>query len=197
MTRYIPPHGYDAQGNLLVEYKSFRKQHRKTKDPNAPKRARGSYVLFTGDYRPKILQENPGIKFVDLGRVLGEKWRNLGPEEKKKYDLMSQQDKMRFEAEMATYKNQVEADNASQMVEQHSMMLHQQQLNHHNTMIQQQQHHPQQPQASLMYNYQEMNMQAGIATHPYAHGLPEHENEQEDGSNVKLEASDYSNLGHV
>ncbi len=80
-------HGYDAQGNLLVEFKIQRKNSRKAaKDPNAPKRARGSYVLFTFDYRPKIMAECPGIKFTELGTVLGEKWRNLPAEERKRYD---------------------------------------------------------------------------------------------------------------
>jgi hypothetical protein len=38
-----------------------------------PKRASGAYVFFTNEMRPKVLREYPGIKFVELGRVLGER----------------------------------------------------------------------------------------------------------------------------
>jgi hypothetical protein len=72
-----------------------------------PKRARGSFVLFTKDERPKIQQENPSIKFTDLGAVLGERWRNLSAEERKKYDDLADQDKIRFANEMELYKQQV------------------------------------------------------------------------------------------
>ena len=60
---------------------------RNPKDPNMPKQARGSsFLLFVKDERPKILQENPTIKFIDLGAVLGLRWRNLSGDERKKYD---------------------------------------------------------------------------------------------------------------
>lgn len=122
MKSYIPPHGYDCEGKLLMEYKMQRKINRKAaKDPNAPKRARGSYVLFTFDYRPKIMQEFPGIKFTDLGTVLGERWRSLSPEERKRYDDMAQEDKLRFTAEMDAYKTQ------KGHIEQQQQQLEQQQ----------------------------------------------------------------------
>ena len=79
---------------------------RNPKDPNMPKRARGSFVLFTKDERPKIQQENPTIKFIDLGAVLGERWRNLSGDERKKYDDLADQDKVRFADEMEAYKSQ-------------------------------------------------------------------------------------------
>ena len=81
---------------------------RNPKDPNMPKRARGSFVLFTKDERPKIQQENPTIKFIDLGAVLGERWRNLSGDERKKYDDLADQDKVRFADEMEAYKSQSE-----------------------------------------------------------------------------------------
>lgn len=69
----------------------------------APKRASGAYVFFTNDMRPKVLSEFPGIKFVELGKVLGERWRALTPEEKKHYEEMATDDKVRFQTEMLHY----------------------------------------------------------------------------------------------
>ncbi len=106
MKTYIPPHGYDNQGNLLITYgnlspSSLRKKY---KDPNAPKRANTAYVLFTNEYRPKIMEDNPGIKFIDLGMTLGEKWRELSREERRKFEDLAQEDKVRHAKEMEDYK---------------------------------------------------------------------------------------------
>jgi len=109
---YVPPPGHDSQGVLITgHHTSTRKRSKRSpKDPAAPKRASGAYVFFTNDMRPKVFSEFPGIKFVDLGRVLGERWRALGPEEKRHYEGMAAQDKVRFQMEMQQYTaNQVAA----------------------------------------------------------------------------------------
>jgi len=41
MEQYIPPPGHDAQGILIEDHRIPQRKSRKTKDPNAPKRARG------------------------------------------------------------------------------------------------------------------------------------------------------------
>ncbi|KAL7548749.1 hypothetical protein ACHAWF_012009 [Thalassiosira exigua] len=103
MTTYIPPPGYDATGNLVEDRRLNKKYMKKHKDPDQPKRARGSFVFFTFDMRPKVMEEYPGIKFVDMGVVLGERWRALPAEEKHKYEEMAQEDKQRFTKEMEEY----------------------------------------------------------------------------------------------
>lgn len=108
MAAYVPPPGHDAQGNLLEDYKYGKKQ-KKAKDPNAPKRARGSYVFFTATMRPQVMKEFPDIKFVDMGTVMGERWRALGPEEKKKFEDEANEDKERFNKEMQAYTAQKQA----------------------------------------------------------------------------------------
>jgi len=86
---------------LMLPQKPSRK---KRKDPNAPKRAVGAYVWFTMDERPKIQQEFKGITFAEMGKKLGERWRGLGPEEKKKYDMMASKDRARLQTELKAYK---------------------------------------------------------------------------------------------
>mmetsp|Transcript_6374 Transcript_6374/g.12012 ORF Transcript_6374/g.12012 Transcript_6374/m.12012 type:complete len:402 (+) Transcript_6374:533-1738(+) len=114
MKHYMPPHGFDSHGNLMAEYNAPRKNSKKApKDPNMPKRARGSFVLFTKDERPKIQQENPQIKFTDLGAVLGKRWRALPEEERKKYDALAEQDKQRFAQEMEIYRSQNHLDHSN------------------------------------------------------------------------------------
>ena len=112
MANYTPPHGFNANGVLIQTHDQSagsRRYNKKNKDPNAPKRARGSYVFFTLDERPKILIETPDMKFTDIGHVMGERWRALSPEDKQKYDDMANADKKRFHDEMTVYNAQLEA----------------------------------------------------------------------------------------
>lgn len=100
---YVPPPGHDARGVLIEDHRPRKRNKRGPKDPAAPKRASGAYVFFTNDMRPKVNREYPGIKFVDLGKVLGERWRALTPEQKKRYEDMAAEDKVRFQVEMQQY----------------------------------------------------------------------------------------------
>lgn len=105
MAAYVPPLGYSETGDLLPEFAVPRKNSRRIpKDPNMPKRARGSYVLFTFDERPRIIAEYPGISFTDIGSILGQRWRDLPVEDRQKYEDLAQQDKLRFSTEMEVYK---------------------------------------------------------------------------------------------
>jgi high mobility group protein B2 len=103
MASYVPPPGHDAQGNLIEDHRIHTKRVKKIKDPAAPKRARGSFVFFTFDMRPLIMKEYPGIKFVELGTIMGERWRALSSVEKKKYEDMASEDKIRFNEEMQKF----------------------------------------------------------------------------------------------
>lgn len=102
MRSYVPPPGHDAQGNLVEDRPAVKRQ-KKPKDPNAPKRARGSFVFFTFEMRPKIMAEFPGIKFIEMGSIMGERWRALSPEEKGRFEEMARNDKGRFTKEMQEY----------------------------------------------------------------------------------------------
>lgn len=108
MRNYVPAPGHDAEGNMIGDVQII-KRPKARKDPNAPKRARGSFVMFTNEMRPKIMKEHPNIKFVDLGVILGQRWRNLNPEDKKHYELLAAQDKERFSVEMEEY-NTIKAE---------------------------------------------------------------------------------------
>lgn len=109
MSQYIPPPGFDVQGILIDTHppsslsSNSSKKMKKPKDPNAPKRARGSYVFFTNYIRPIIMKENPDTKFVELGSIMGERWRNIDPDEKRKYEALANEDRNRFNREMEDY----------------------------------------------------------------------------------------------
>ena len=60
--------------------------------------------------RLQVKSENPGIAFTDVARVMGEKWKNIDPEEKKEFEEQAAKDKIRYQQQMADYKaNKAEA----------------------------------------------------------------------------------------
>jgi hypothetical protein len=76
-------------------------------------------MFFANDNRDKVREENPGIKFGmhlttsvssasltsagDVGKILGEKWKELTDKERKPYDEKARVDKERYETEKARY----------------------------------------------------------------------------------------------
>ncbi len=64
------------------EEKPARKRRRK-KDPNAPKKPCSAFFHFSKEMRPKIKQKNPEATFGQLGKLIGEEWAKLNPDQKK------------------------------------------------------------------------------------------------------------------
>ena len=103
LAQYNPPPGFHSVGTLIEPPPAVSKHGKRKKDPKAPKRARGSYVFFTLDERPKIIKEYPEMKFTDIGHAMGERWRALPDEAKAEYEHKANEDKRRFNDEMAQY----------------------------------------------------------------------------------------------
>jgi hypothetical protein len=109
MAAYEPPPGHDARGVLVVEEEAYGGGGRKRKrprDPSAPKRNKGSFVLFAEEERPRIKSEFPDIKFTDMGVILGERWRALTALQKTRFEGLANEDKIRFANAMEEYNRQ-------------------------------------------------------------------------------------------
>ncbi len=67
------------------------KESKKTKKAKkAGQKRPTAYLLFCGDNRSRITEENPGIKGTDVMRKLGAEWKALDDEEKKVYKERSE-----------------------------------------------------------------------------------------------------------
>uniref|UniRef100_A0A803LFN3 FACT complex subunit SSRP1 n=1 Tax=Chenopodium quinoa TaxID=63459 RepID=A0A803LFN3_CHEQI len=64
-----------------------------------------SDASVSGDEKENTKKENPGIAFLDIGKVLGEKWRKMSAEEKEPYEAKARADKKRYSDEIGDYKN--------------------------------------------------------------------------------------------
>jgi hypothetical protein len=79
------------------------KSAKKKKDPNAPKRGLSAYMFFANEQRDNVRNENPGIAFGQVGKVLGERWKALSDKQRAPYEAKAAADKKRYEDEKAAY----------------------------------------------------------------------------------------------
>jgi hypothetical protein len=76
---------------------------RRVLSPRQPKRALSAFMCFSKEMRPKVIAETPGLAFGDVGKQIGELWRNLSEEDKEPYNKMSAADKERYTEAMESY----------------------------------------------------------------------------------------------
>merc|ERR1711971_187611 len=104
MENYTPPSD-DSDSDSDSDSDVPKRKKRKKKDPNAPKRASSAYMFFVKENRAKVKEENPDLSFGELGKLMGEKYRNLTEEEKKPYLEAAEKDKERSKRETEAYNN--------------------------------------------------------------------------------------------
>lgn len=85
-----------------------RKNKRKEKDPNAPKRAASAYMLWLNDNRASIKDElltsNPDAKITDVTKRAGELWKELSEAEKAPFQEKSEELRAAYHEAMKAYK---------------------------------------------------------------------------------------------
>lgn len=77
--------------------KESRKKAKRTKDPNAPKRALSAFFWYCNDERAKV---KAGMKDASVGEVakeLGRRWNECTEDQKSKYEALAAKDKARYE----------------------------------------------------------------------------------------------------
>jgi len=77
---------------------------RKTKDPNAPKRALSAFFHFCGEERPKVKEVLSDATVGEMAKELGRRWNDVTDDVKAKFEALAAKDKQRYEKEMAVYK---------------------------------------------------------------------------------------------
>jgi len=93
MSNYKPPKG--EKGG---------KKRKRTKDPNAPKRALSAFFWFCNDERPRVKEGMNDATVGEIAKELGRRWNDCGEEVKGKYEALASKDKARYEKEVKAYK---------------------------------------------------------------------------------------------
>merc|ERR1711981_905437 len=64
------------------DYANFKKA---PKDKNAPKKPLTPFFLFSQEKRKEVVEENPTFKLAQIGKRMGQMWRELSQEQKDVY----------------------------------------------------------------------------------------------------------------
>ena len=89
----------DKINNQYKEIQRLKKKIQKSKS-NKPKHTTSSFLYFSSHRRPFLMQEHPEYDFQDVGRVLGQEWRNLTQQAKRPYLAQGAADKIRYLTQM-------------------------------------------------------------------------------------------------
>ncbi|KAI4763352.1 hypothetical protein E4T52_08029 [Aureobasidium sp. EXF-3400] len=92
-----------ATSDNLARKTAKRDGGKKKMDPNVPKRGLSAYMFFANETRGRVREDNPGITFGDVGKVVGEKWKSLNEKQKAPFEAMAAAEQKRYEEEKATY----------------------------------------------------------------------------------------------
>jgi len=76
-----------------------KKKGTKRKARKGPKKALTAYVFFCNEKRSDVKTNNPDATFGEIGKKLGQMWKEVTDSEKKKYKKMQEEDKKRYEKE--------------------------------------------------------------------------------------------------
>lgn len=96
----------EAQANLTpeqIKHLKRNKRHKRQVKRFRPKAGLSPYMFYVITKRSQIAAANSTKTFQEIGKLLGATWNSMTPEAKSVYEVMSQQDKKRYEAEHAEY----------------------------------------------------------------------------------------------
>ena len=106
MATYVPPSDEELELLTANKPKRGRKSTKKTTEEGKPKRGRSTYIFYCQDNRPVVKQEMGDVKATEVTTELGRRWtavRDAGGDEYDKYVKLAEEDKARYESEMATW----------------------------------------------------------------------------------------------
>ncbi|KAL6450661.1 NHP10 Non-histone protein 10 [Candida maltosa Xu316] len=78
----------------------------KARDPDLPKRPTNAYLIFCEMEKERIKQVDPNA--TDLSKSMSDAWRVLSQEERRPYYELYEDDKVRYDREMAEYNQKKE-----------------------------------------------------------------------------------------
>jgi len=75
-------------------------------------------MFFSAANRERILAENPNFGVTDVAKALGEAWKTVSDAEKEVFQQQADEDKARYEGEMAAYTRAKNDDDGDDDVKQ-------------------------------------------------------------------------------
>jgi len=105
------------------EYPKKPRKKRAKKDPSAPKRNMSAYLFFSNIRRHDVKKERPELSFSEIAKVLSKMWKEMEPEDKKPFDDMARNDKIRYFKEKKEFDDMKAKQEAQVAQQRESIML--------------------------------------------------------------------------
>merc|ERR1719174_2033929 len=111
MKSYVPPPEEETvkatsaseKGQTEAQTTVKKKRKKRKRDPNKPKGAKSAYLFFCNSVRARVSEANKDKKMTELSGIMAKEWKELGDEEKQKFQAMATEDKARYKEEMKSY----------------------------------------------------------------------------------------------
>ena len=84
--------------------KKGKKNKKRKRDPNMPKRGRSAYIWFGQQERKKIKDSGKAMTVTEIMKMIAKKWSECSKADKAKFEAMAVKDKARYQKELAKYK---------------------------------------------------------------------------------------------
>merc|ERR1719495_2996032 len=104
MAKYKKTSSWAKHQEVVKEWKLKQAKKKFKKDPNAPKRAMSSYMLFVNETRPQYVKENPDLAVTEVLSGLGKLWADVSSSDKAAYEKKAAKLKEKYQKELEKYK---------------------------------------------------------------------------------------------
>jgi len=78
----------------------------KVRGSQRPRHPSSSYMIFANEIRDKLRKQNPTLSIIEIGKLIGEKWRQLPQTKKDKYVKQFEENKKVYLAEVTKYNSE-------------------------------------------------------------------------------------------
>ena len=97
----------DKINELMEKFVGDKMKMKAKKDKNLPKKPKSAYFFYCDEKRPALLdkakKKGGKVNIGEIAKELGQMWRKLKAEKKKKYETLNTKDKDRYEKAMEEY----------------------------------------------------------------------------------------------
>jgi hypothetical protein len=97
----------DKINELMEKFIGDKMKMKAKKDKNLPKKPKSAYFFYCDDKRPPLLdkakKKGGKVNIGEIAKELGQMWRKLKADKKKKYETLNAKDKDRYEKAMEEY----------------------------------------------------------------------------------------------
>lgn len=93
----------DSHGKQKNKATNEKKRKRTLKDENAPKLPISAYVRFLNERREQIRNDNAGLSYLEITKMLSAEWKEMEAQDKEVYSIEAEKEKEQYQKDLDAY----------------------------------------------------------------------------------------------